>query len=236
MLSGNSSLEWKWVKNAGQRLKLLFIGAQKSVILACNLCTNGWEKGHTPFVKVVEDQEIYNFAIHCLDHFCSTFWSFGRSNRATWKCFWHPALRSVPCDVGHQAVCRHRRPHRGPGTDAEASREPHATRRGIGWRTHHLPPPFHSRHVSTVTAPPSQSRRHRTPRAEHHLAGPYLDSYGRRAQWSWLLPHGTSAYKGRMSSPACTRARPRCPAPPLFTIEVARWTPVPALFPSCPNL
>jgi hypothetical protein len=48
----------------------------------------------------------------------------------------------------------------------------------------------------TVTAPPSQSRRRRTPRAEHHLAGPYLDSCGRRVQWSWLLPHSTRTYKG----------------------------------------
>jgi hypothetical protein len=30
-------------------------------------------KDPTPFVKVVEGQEIYNFVIHCLDHFCSTF-------------------------------------------------------------------------------------------------------------------------------------------------------------------
>jgi hypothetical protein len=53
---------------------------------------NWLKKGHTPFVKVVEDQEIYNFAIHCLDHFYSTFWSFCQSNMATWKHFWHPAL------------------------------------------------------------------------------------------------------------------------------------------------
>jgi hypothetical protein len=159
MLSDIASLEWKWVKNAGQCLKLLFIGAQKSAILACNLCTNGWEKGHTPFVKVVEDPKIYNFAIHCLDHFCSTFWSFGRSNGATWKRFWHPALRSMPRDVRHQAVCRRRRPHRGPGTDAEAPREPRGTCRGIGWCAHRLPPPSRSRHASTVTAPPSQSCR-----------------------------------------------------------------------------
>jgi hypothetical protein len=70
----------------------------------------------------------------------------------------------------------------------------------------------------------------------HHLTGPYLDSCGRRAQWLWLLPCGTSAYKRRRSSRACARARPWCPAPLRFTIEAVRWTPVPALFPSYPNL
>jgi hypothetical protein len=208
MLSGIASLEWKWVKNAGQRLKLLFIGTQKSAILACNLCTTGWEKGHTPFVKVVEDQEIFNFAIDCLGHFCSTFWSFGWSNRATWKHFGHPALQSVPRNVGCQAVCHRRRPHRGPGMDAEAPREPRSTRRGIGRHAHRLPPPSRSRHASTVTAQPSYASRWAPPRR------PYLDSCGRRAQWSWLLPHSTSTYKVRRSSPACARARPRHPAPP----------------------
>jgi hypothetical protein len=37
MLSGIASLEWKWVKNAGQRLGLLFTGAQKAANLACDL-------------------------------------------------------------------------------------------------------------------------------------------------------------------------------------------------------
>jgi hypothetical protein len=30
MLSGIASLEWKWVKNAGQHLRLLFTGAQNA--------------------------------------------------------------------------------------------------------------------------------------------------------------------------------------------------------------
>jgi hypothetical protein len=55
MFSGIASLGWKWVRNAGQRLGLLFTGAQKTVNLACDLCTTGWEKDPTPFVEVVEE-------------------------------------------------------------------------------------------------------------------------------------------------------------------------------------
>jgi hypothetical protein len=54
MLSGIGDLEWKWVRNASQRLGLLFTGAQKTVNLACDLCTTGWEKDPTPIMKVVE--------------------------------------------------------------------------------------------------------------------------------------------------------------------------------------
>jgi hypothetical protein len=49
--------------------------------LACNLCKNGGEKGPTPFVKVVEDQEIYNFPIDRLVHFCFEISSNSQSNR-----------------------------------------------------------------------------------------------------------------------------------------------------------
>jgi hypothetical protein len=31
-----------------------------------------------PFTKVVEDWEIYNFAIHCLDHSCSKIWRYAQ--------------------------------------------------------------------------------------------------------------------------------------------------------------
>jgi hypothetical protein len=55
MFSGIASLGWKWVRNAGQRLGLLFTGAQITVNLACDLCTTGWEKDPTPFVEVVEE-------------------------------------------------------------------------------------------------------------------------------------------------------------------------------------
>jgi hypothetical protein len=44
MLSGIASLEWRWVKNAGQRLRLLFTGAQKTANFACDLCSTGWKK------------------------------------------------------------------------------------------------------------------------------------------------------------------------------------------------
>jgi hypothetical protein len=39
MLSGIAGFEWKWVKNAGQRLGLLFI--EKTATLACHLCEIG---------------------------------------------------------------------------------------------------------------------------------------------------------------------------------------------------
>jgi hypothetical protein len=70
MLIGIEDLEWKRVKNASQRPESLFIGAQKSVILACKLCKNGGDKDPTPFAKVVEECEIYNFPIIHLVHFC----------------------------------------------------------------------------------------------------------------------------------------------------------------------
>jgi hypothetical protein len=70
MLIGIRDLKWKRVKKASQRLQSLFIGAQKSVFLACKLCKNGGEKDPTPFAKVVEEYEIYNFPIIHLVHFC----------------------------------------------------------------------------------------------------------------------------------------------------------------------
>jgi hypothetical protein len=75
MLSGIAGLKCKRVKNASQCRRSLFIDAQKSAILASNLCTNGWEKPHTPFVKVAEGSEISNFAIYLKVHFS---WKFLR--------------------------------------------------------------------------------------------------------------------------------------------------------------
>jgi hypothetical protein len=54
MLSGIAGLEWKWVKNSGQRPKSLFTDAQKTANLACDLCAIGGEKHHTAFLEVVE--------------------------------------------------------------------------------------------------------------------------------------------------------------------------------------
>jgi hypothetical protein len=54
MLSGIASLEWKWMKNAGQRPGSLFTDAQKTTNLACDLCTIGGEKHRTTFLEVVE--------------------------------------------------------------------------------------------------------------------------------------------------------------------------------------
>jgi hypothetical protein len=83
MLSGIGDLEWKWVRNASQRLGLLFIGAQKSVILARKLCKNGGEKDPTPFTEVVEEHKIYNFPIHTLVHFSWKIWIKTRSKGAS---------------------------------------------------------------------------------------------------------------------------------------------------------
>jgi hypothetical protein len=153
MLSGIWDLEWKCVKNLGQRSQALFIGAQKTANLACNLCTTGWEKNPRAFSKVLEGSVVYNFGIKTLDHFCWNFWRKMLSNRAAWKRFWHSALWSVPRDVGRQIVCRHRRPHRGPGTDAKTPRAPRGERRRIGRCSTDVSPSFPSRHASTVTAP-----------------------------------------------------------------------------------
>jgi hypothetical protein len=59
-------LEWKCVEKLGQRLELLFIGAQKSAHLACNLCKIGGEKDPRAFSKIVEGSVLYNFGIQCL--------------------------------------------------------------------------------------------------------------------------------------------------------------------------
>jgi hypothetical protein len=55
MLSGIAGLKCKMVKNASQRWRSLFIGAQKTANLAPNLCKNGGEKDLMPFTKVVEE-------------------------------------------------------------------------------------------------------------------------------------------------------------------------------------
>jgi hypothetical protein len=48
------------------------------------LSKNGGEKDPTPFVKVVEDQEIYNFPIDRLVHFCFEISRNSQSNRDSW--------------------------------------------------------------------------------------------------------------------------------------------------------
>jgi hypothetical protein len=75
------------VKKRGQRLELLFISAQKTATLACKLCINGGEKDPTPFVKVAEDQEVYNFGIQMFVHYSSNFWRKTQSKCASLSCF-----------------------------------------------------------------------------------------------------------------------------------------------------
>jgi hypothetical protein len=55
MLSGIAGLKCKLVKNASQHWRSPFIGAQKSAILASDLCKNGGEKDPMQFTKVVEE-------------------------------------------------------------------------------------------------------------------------------------------------------------------------------------
>jgi hypothetical protein len=71
------------VKKLGQRSSTLFTGAQEICNLAYEFCTNGCEKGHTPFVKVVEGSVVYNFDIQTLGHFSWKNWRKLRLNRAT---------------------------------------------------------------------------------------------------------------------------------------------------------
>jgi hypothetical protein len=69
-------------------------------ILACELCTIGLEKGLTPFVKVGEDQEIYNFGIGHFGYFSLNFWRNCWSKWVSPKCFGTSALELAPSDVG----------------------------------------------------------------------------------------------------------------------------------------
>jgi hypothetical protein len=55
-----------------------------------------------------------------------------------------------------------RKPCRGPGTDAEASRAPRGLRREIGRRVHRPSSPSRSRHTFAATVPATQPGRHRT--------------------------------------------------------------------------
>jgi GDP-D-mannose dehydratase len=57
-----------------------------------HFCTNGGEKDPTPLVKVVEDQEIYNFGIQVFVHYSSIFWRKTQSKCASLSYFWLLAL------------------------------------------------------------------------------------------------------------------------------------------------
>jgi hypothetical protein len=48
-------------KNASQRLQTLFTGVEFSTKFSGVLCKIGWSKPYTPFLEVIEGQEIYNF-------------------------------------------------------------------------------------------------------------------------------------------------------------------------------
>jgi hypothetical protein len=119
MLSGIWDLECRCVKKLNQCHLTLFIGAQKSAKLAGSWCKNGWEKHYRAFLEVVEGNEMYNFGIHCLEHFSCKILRNQQSNRVTLKWFAreHEHARDVtPSHVGL--------PPYSPYTNAEAGLRP----------------------------------------------------------------------------------------------------------------
>jgi hypothetical protein len=60
--------------------------------LVMQFVQKGGEKDPTPFVKVVEDQEIYNFGIQMFVHYSSIFWRKTQSKCASLSYFWLLAL------------------------------------------------------------------------------------------------------------------------------------------------
>jgi hypothetical protein len=222
MSSGIAGLKRKLVKNSSQRSWSLFIGAQKTAILASKLCKNGWEKGHTPFVKVVEGQEIYNFAIRCLDHFCSTLWRFARSKRATWKGF---------AGTGRSGTRRPRRRRASPASRSYRTRTPRpalarwSMRRGPPLRTAiRALSPVATRHARmggvAPTAPLGQPRAAvRTPRRAPMMR-PCRDHCGCRAHQG-VVDH----YKGAELSLWRADAFP----PSGCSAAVRHWRPPPSV-------
>jgi hypothetical protein len=124
MLGGIAGLKCKMVKIAGQRLWVLFTGAQKTTKFACNLCKNGWEKPCMAFVEVVEESEIYNFRIYALIHFYSKIWRKTLLNRATWIFVRWNAMLSGTGRLTPARMSR-ARPLRSPlGSHADTSKRP----------------------------------------------------------------------------------------------------------------
>jgi hypothetical protein len=83
MLSGIWNFEWKCVKNSSQRFRLLFTGVEFSAMFYCVSCKICWSKPWSAFVKVVEGQLSYNFAVDHLVHLCFKISSNQQSNSAT---------------------------------------------------------------------------------------------------------------------------------------------------------
>jgi hypothetical protein len=109
-------------------------------------------------MKVVEGQEIYNLAIHCLDHFYSTFWRFAQSNRAAWKRF--AGTGALERAGRADAARRLRRVRAGP---ARRGRPRYAGPRAVDPAPGTVPPstpcPLDPRVARAVAAPRRPSRR-----------------------------------------------------------------------------
>jgi hypothetical protein len=67
------------MKNVVKRHHLLFTETERHSKFGNSLCKIHRDKHYTAFVNVIEGSEIYNFCIHCSEHFSS---SFGRKTRS----------------------------------------------------------------------------------------------------------------------------------------------------------
>jgi hypothetical protein len=177
MLSGIWDLEWKCVKKLGQRFWSLFIGAQKTMMLAFHLWNNDWEKHPRAFLEVVEGYEMYSFGIHCLEHFSSKIWRESLLNRVT------------PNGFGT-----------GPRVRAHAWRRVRLAAQPTDQAQTSVHRCDHRSHNPTPTSTPSSS----LPRAAHPQAEQTdlrRPTNGRTAvprplcmRWSWPPPQGTTTY------------------------------------------
>jgi hypothetical protein len=106
MLSGIASLKCKLVKNVGQRLQALFTRAKISAKFHCMLFKICWSKPYTAFVKVVEGQLIYYFAIQHLAYFCFKNLRKRGQRRSVWSVLAPGAPKLVPRDIGAPRCAR----------------------------------------------------------------------------------------------------------------------------------
>jgi hypothetical protein len=139
MLGGKAGLECKRVKNASQRLPLLFTGAEISAVFPFNSCQIYESKHPRAFGKLVEGSVVNNFGIQLFVHFCCKFGRKLESNGA--KQSSNKPERRHPHDVAprtprrpaavpaHARTPRHRKTHR-----SEAGRHGHCAPKAIDAR------------------------------------------------------------------------------------------------------
>jgi hypothetical protein len=86
LLGGIAGLERKLVKNASQRVLLLFTGAEISANLPCSLCQIYGSKPPRAFGNLVEGKLLSNFCIQRLVHFCYKIGRKFNLKSVTWNC------------------------------------------------------------------------------------------------------------------------------------------------------